>query len=451
MHSGGPLPSVVPAHEGHSFTYRPETLMKTRRPPFLQTWALLALMALVGCTAELAHANAITDWNNITTDTVLGALPAERGNLAIDFPMVNIAIFDAVNAINPRYQTYIARPTTDPRGASQEAAAVAAAYTVLRGNIPSRHAQLDAAYSTSLAALPAGTARDRGVAVGTEVGTAVLAWRTNDGRLSPVAPYVPGSQAGDYQLTPPAYAQPVNAYAPGVRPFALLRASQFRAYGPPALSSERFGRDFNETKRMGALNSTDRTPEQTEIGRFHTENPTTFWARNLSNFVASRNLGLTDQARVMAQLFVAFGDSSIACFDSKYAFNFWRPVTAIQTTLDDGNPDTATDISWVPLANTPPHPEYPAAHACGNGAVAETIRRIFGFRTHVVFTSTVAGSIPHEHFDTDSLVDEAINARVYGGMHYRTSGMHGARLGRQTAEWVAEHYFHRLKDKNNGR
>lgn len=422
--------------------------MTLRRRLPLRAITLLAFAVLGGAGALQAGANAITDWNNITTDTVLGALPAERGNISIDFPMVNIAIFDAVNAIDRRYTTYVAQPTTHPQGASQEAAAVAAAYTVLRGNIPSRRAQLDASYANSLAALPAGEPRDRGIAVGTEVGTAVLAWRANDGRLSAVAPYIPGSAAGAYQLTPPAFGPPVLTYLPGVRPFALLRASQFRAYGPPALGSERFARDFNETKRLGALDSTERTAAQTETARFNTENPTTYWARNLSNFVAGRSLAPTDQARVLAQLWVSFGDASIGCFESKYTYNFWRPVTAIQTSLDDGNPDTTTDAAWTPLAATPPHPEYPAAHGCGNGAVAETIRRIFGPRTHVIFTSTVPGSVPHEYFHTDAIVEDAINARVYGGMHFRTSVVQGARLGRQTAEWVSEYYFRRLKNSD---
>jgi len=420
--------------------------MTPRRLRPLRAITLVALIALGSAGAHRVGANAITDWNNITTDTILGALPAERGNLSIDFPMVSIAMFDAMNAIDRRYTTYIARPTTDPHGASQEAAAIAAAYTVLRGNIPSRRAQLDASYGSSLAALPAGAGRDRGVAVGTEVGTAVLAWRANDGRLSPVVPYIPGSEAGAYQLTPPAFAAPINGFLPGVRPFALLRASQFRAYGPPALGSERFAQDFNETKRLGALNSTERTAAQTETARFYTENPTTYWARNLGTFVAARNLAPTDHARALAQLWVSLGDASIGCFDSKYTYNFWRPITAIQTSLDDGNPDTATDAGWTPLAATPPHPEYPAAHGCATGAVTETIQRIFGAKTHVVFTSTVAGTVPHEFFQTDAMVEEVIDARVYGGMHYRTSGVHGVRLGRQTAAWVAEHHFRRVKD-----
>jgi hypothetical protein len=233
----------------------------------------------------------------------------------------------------------------------------------------------------------------------------------------------------------------VLTYQPFVRPFALTRASQFRAYGPPDLTSERFARDFNETKLMGSATSTVRTDEQTEIGRFHTENPTTFWSRNLRNFVASRNLKLVDEARLLAQLFVAAGDASIGCFDSKYHYNFWRPITAIQTTLDDGNPATTTDAAWAPLASTPPHPEYPAAHGCIAGAVAETIRRVVGGSTPLTFTSTITGTITHQFKNGDALVDEIVDARVYGGMHYRNSVKAGALLGRHTAEWVSENYF----------
>jgi PAP2 superfamily len=414
---------------------------------FRPSQSLLALI-LTACSISLAspaHADAITDWNAITADTLLGAAPAERPNLSIDFPMVHIAMFDAVNAIDRRYTTYIAKPTTNAAGASKDAAAVAAAYTVLRNNFPSRQTQLDSAYLNSIAAIPADLARDRGIAVGTEVGKAVVAWRANDGRLAAVAPYVPGTGPGAYQLTPPGYVNPVATYLPGVRPLAVRSASQFRAYGPPALSSERFAADFNETKQMGSATSMDRTAAQTEIGRFHTENPTTFWARNLDNFVAGRNLSTTDHARAMAQLWVSFGDSNIGCFDSKYHFNFWRPVTAIQTALDDGNPATQTDPTWVPLAVTPPHPEYPAAHGCATGAIAATIEEIFGENTHFVFTSKVPGTVPHAFDSPEALVKEVINARIYGGMHYRTSGVHGARLGKLTAEWVAEHYFRKLR------
>ena len=413
--------------------------MKPRQSKSIATLLLWAL-ATIGLGSP-ARADVITEWNAIAAATLLAAAPTERPNLGLDFPMVNIAIFDAVNAIDRRYSVYVARPTTNPIGASQDAAAIAAAYTVLRANFPSRRAQLDAAYATSIAAVPVGDARDRGIGVGTEVGNAIVTWRANDGRFFVAPPYVPGTDAGAYQLTPPAFAAPVATNTPHFRPFAVLRASQFRAYGPPNLTSEQFARDFNETKRLGSATSTERTAAQTEIGRFHTENPTTFWSRNLGNFAAAQNLGPTDHARLLAQLYVSFGDASIGCFDSKYYYNFWRPITAIQTTLDDGNPATETDVAWSPLANTPPHPEYPAAHGCAMGAVAETIRRVVGENVHVSFTSKIPGTIPHEFNNTDAMVQEVINARVYGGMHYRNSGVHGARLGRLTATWVSEHYF----------
>jgi hypothetical protein len=423
--------------------------MKHKRPLRIVT-SLLPALLLAGMGLVPAYGDVITDWNAIATDTILGASPAERPNFGLDLTMVHIAIFDAENAIDRRYTTYIAQPSTSPTGASQDAAAIAAAYTVLKGNFPSRRAQLDAAYATSIAALTPGEARDRGIAVGTEVANAVAAWRAGDGRLTVVPPYVPGSDAGAYQLTPPAYAPPVNTYVPHVRPFALLRASQFRAYGPPNLTSERFARDFNETKRLGSATSTERTAAQTEIGLFHTENPTTFWSRNLSDFAVAQHLGMTDHARLLAQLYVALGDASIACFDSKYYYNFWRPITAIQTSLDDGNPATETDATWTPLANTPPHPEYPAAHGCVAGAVTETMQLVVGQNVHAVFTSKVAGTIPHTFKDPDALAEEIIDARVYGGMHYRNSVVTGVRLGRMTAEWVGDHYFKRVR-KGGGR
>jgi hypothetical protein len=412
--------------------------MKSRRSLSLSSLLMMLAVIVLGTPA---HADVISDWNAVTADTVLGAAPTERPNLAIDFPMVHIAIFDAVNAIERRYRTYVATPTANPTGASQDAAAIAAAYTVLKGNFPSRRTQLDASYTNSIAAIAAGDARNRGIAVGTEIGNAVLAWRANDGRMSVVPPYVSGSSPGDYQLTAPAFGQPVNTYLPRVRPFALTRASQFRAYGPPDLTSERFAHDFNETKRMGSATSLERSAAQTEIGRFHTENPTTFWSRNLRNFAASQNLRMVDEARLLAQLFVALGDASIGCFDSKYHYNFWRPITAIQTTLDDNNADTDTDAAWTPLANTPPHPEYPAAHGCVAGAVVETIHRVIGGHAPMTFTSTITGTIPHAFKDGDDLVEEIVNARVYGGMHFRNSVKAGAQLGRRTAEWVGENYF----------
>ena len=268
------------------------------------------------------------------------------------------------------------------------------------------------------------------VSVGNEAAPAVINWRMNDGSNA-VVPYTFGSGPGAYQLTPPGPPSPVGTQNPGVRPLALQDLGQFRAYGPPGLRSETYTRDCNETMLMGASNSTARSAAQTEIGLLHTESSNTFWSRNLRNFTAGLGLDLLDHARLMAMLFMALGDGGNVCFDSKYTYTFWRPVTAIRNRDADGTSKTVQDAAWLPLANTPPHPEYPAAHGCVAGAVTEVMRREVGEKVAFTFNSTVPNTIVHQFASPDELVSEIINARVYGGMHFRNSGEHGARLGRK--------------------
>lgn len=395
---------------------------------------------------KAAHADVITDWNEIGASTVVAALPAERGSAGLDLSLVHIAMYDAINAIQPRYRTYIAQLSTNPAGASADAAAATAAYGVLRYNFPSRAMALDASYAAALAAIANGSAKTLGVAVGTEVAQDVINWRMNDGRYAVVA-YAFGSGPGAYQLTPPGPPSPVGTQTSGIRPLALQEFGRFRAYGPPGLRSETYTRDYNETRLMGARNSTVRTAAQTEIGLFHTESPNTFWARNLRNFTAGLGLDLLDHARLMALLFVSFNDGGGVCFDSKYTYKFWRPVTAIRNGDTDGNDNTEQDAVWTPLANTPPHPEYPAAHGCAAGAVTEIIRREVGEKVAITFNSTVPNTIAHVFASPDELVAEIINARIYGGMHFRNSVEHGVRLGRKVGAWVDEHYFQPLRPR----
>jgi hypothetical protein len=392
-----------------------------------------------------ARADVVTDWNDVGATTVLASLPSERGSVGLDLSLVHIAMYDAINAIRPRYRPYLTQqPGTNPRGASPEAAAATAAYAVLRYNFPSQTAALDASYAASLAAVPNGSAKALGVALGSEIAQNVINWRMNDGRYA-VVPYTFGSGPGVYQATPPGPPSPVNTALPLLRPLALKDLGQFRAYGPPGLRSETYTQDYNETQLMGSLNSTARSAAQTEIALFHTENPNLFWPRNLRNFTAGLGLNLLDHARLMALLFVSFGDAINACFDSKYTYNFWRPVTAIRAGDTDDNGNTVQDAAWFPLANTPPHPEYPAAHGCGSGAVAEVIQRELGERISFTFNSTVANTTVHQFAGPDALVSEIINARVYGGMHFRNSVQHGVRLGRKVGTWVEENYFQPLR------
>lgn len=399
----------------------------------MKKWYLAIAVVLPG----IAAADVVTDWTLVGAQAVV----ANGGRASmVDVAIAQAAVFDAVNAIDRRYQPYKVIPTSPARGASPEATAAAAAHRTLAGLLPGQAAALDAAYANSLANIPDGTAKTMGITLGEEVANAILALRANDGRNAVVPAYVFGSGPGVYQATTPfpPTGQPVNTFVPGITPMALLSGSQFRAYGPPGLTSAVYLRDLEETRRFGDVNSTVRTAEQTEIARFHTENPNLFWARNLGNFVASLNQGTSKNARAMALLIFAVADSSIACFDSKYTYNFWRPSTAIHE----------TDASWTPVVSTPPHPEYPAAHGCATGAVVATMDEIFDNQNvKFSFNSTVTGTT-HTYYCPNDLLEEVANARVWGGMHFRNSVSHGAALGKSVARWNARHA---LQPRDKGR
>jgi hypothetical protein len=402
---------------------------------------LLAGLAATAFSA-LARADVITDWN-ATAEAVLVA-KGHQGPTGYAF--VHVPIYDAVNAIDGRYSVFAVSPKSNPRGASKEAAAATAAYRVLLGAYPDQATMLNAAYTASLAAVPNGAAKAKGVAIGEEVAAAWLALRANDGREA-VVPYEYGpEEPGVYQRTPPAFANALGPWLAKMQPFAMTSPSQFRAYGPPDLTSERYAQDVALTQAVGSANSTERTAEETEIARFYTESPTTFFSHNLREFAATKKLGVAGNARLFAMVFVSAGDAMIACWDSKYYFNFWRPVTAITTALDDGNPATERDPSWTPLAPTPPHPEYPAGHGCVSTAYAEALRHFFGTsHVKVTMTSKAPDTVPHVFYTTSEMANEVIMARVFGGMHFQTSVEHGATIGRKVGRLVARNHFRPVK------
>jgi len=298
-----------------------------------------------------------------------------------------------------------------------------------------------------LLGLPAGTATTQGLAVGTQVATAFIALRAGDGRNANV-PYVFSFGPGAYQVTPGAPPVPITPLFPWLakmKPFALDSPSQFRADGPPNLTSAQWAEDFNEVKAFGAQNSSARTPEQTATGWFYIENPGTQVNRNIRLIAAAHNLSIADSARFFAQTWVSVADSLIACWDSKYYYNFWRPVTAIRNADSDGNPATEADLSWSPLSVTPAHPEYPAAHGCATSALANSLADFFGDQQlNITLTSTSVPNVPlavRTFTRPQDMINEIIDARVYDGFHYRTSGVHGTVIGNKVAHWVSKHYF----------
>jgi hypothetical protein len=388
--------------------------------------------------------NAISTWNEIAGATInqppaATGTPEEKSPIySVDLATMNIAMYDTLMAIAPTHKPFAIVAAAPAAGASQEAAVAAAAYTVLAGLYPARGASYQAAYDSQIGAIPDGDAKTRGIAVGQQVAAAVLALRANDGRSVALAAYVPGSGPGQFRGT-----NPVGRNNPYVKPFSLTSAAQFRAPGPPALNSETYAADVNETRALGSAASTTRTGEQTELARFATENPGLYWTRNTRSF-AMTNASLGAQARLMAALWVSHADATIACFESKYHYQAWRPASAITLAATAGNPAIVADAAWTPVVPTPNHPEYPAAHSCTTGATLSAMRNFFG-TSSVTYdvNSTVSGTTRH-YTSTQALIDDMGTARIAGGMHFRTSTVDGAALGKNVADWVLSRHFQSL-------
>ena len=392
-------------------------------------------------TITASSPNVVSYWNEVAANTInvpaasTGTSEERLPLYAQDLATVHVAIYDAVIAIAGTHRPYAVTPTANASGASAEAAASAAAYGVLKGLFPNRTAQYQAAYDSYVAAIANGEAKTKGLALGAEVAQGIVAARANDGRSVVLAPYVPGTAPGQFRGT-----NPVGRFQPHMKPFALTSTSQFRAPGPPALDSATYARDFDETKSLGVTNSATRTAEQTETARFATEPPPLHGPRNVRQFAMS-GLSVADSARLMALLWVSQADAFLACFESKYHYNFWRPTSAITLADTDGNAATTPDAAWTPVVATPNHPEYPAAHACFAGSVAQVLSDFYGTRqVSFSFSSTVTGTT-HHFASTDALIEELRMARIYGGMHFRTSTDHGATLGAQVARWVWQRHF----------
>ena len=392
--------------------------------------------------------NPVADWDAIALNTIV--VTAKKGPpvAPVYFAYVSVAMYDAANAVDHRF-TPFAVSLNAPAGASQDAAVIVAAHDVLAHYFPSQQSMLDAAEGTSLAAVPSGQSKIDGIAVGVAVAANWLAVRAGDGVEAPVV-FTPGQGPGIWEPVPTFPAPPPNTPPPPAapwqaqfRPFALHSADQFlsEVEPPPALSSHQWVEDFRLTKAYGALNSTVRTPSQTEIGLFWSDHPGAQYSRAFRNLVATHHLGTSDSARLAAMANVTMSDSITACLNAKYHFAFWRPYTAIHDADADGNPDTVADPNWVPLDPTPGHPEYPAAHGCVTQALMDVLTVFFRTdRVPYTVTSSVT-STTHKFNSFGDVVREVDVARIYGGMHYHNSVIQGNVLGRKVAHYVFENYF----------
>ncbi|MDP1682449.1 MAG: vanadium-dependent haloperoxidase [Burkholderiales bacterium] len=395
---------------------------------------ITATVALPGVTC----ADVVTDWNQTAlraTEIAAMPLPLQTRVMAI----VHAAVYDAVNAIDRRHAVY-AVTVTAPTGASMESAAATAAHDALTGLLPLQQAALDAALKTSLAQIPDGQAKSDGMRIGGEVAEKILALRKTDGAAGK-AEYSFNSGAGVYQATPPMNASPVVPHWRSVKPFMMQSATQFPFAGPAEPASAAFAKDFNEIKSIGGKTSSKRTNEQTAIAIHWSGSeipPLNTVARAVS---IERKLGIADNARLFAYLNMTMADTLIAVFESKYTFNAWRPVTAIRSADLALNKGIQADATWEPLIVTPPHPEYGCAHCIATSAGVAVIRKFSGSDKIAASYVYPTLGVLRTWTSLSQIEKEVGDARVWGGVHFRTAVDHGTQVGRQIAEYGLNAYM----------
>jgi len=343
--------------------------------------------------------------------------------------MMHIAMFEAVNAVERRYAPYRLNLTA-ARNVSKEAAAAAAAHAVLMALHPGEQEALNAALLASLNDIPEGDAKAAGVALGKKAAADVLALRSKDGASAPES-YRSFTTAGVYVPT----VIPVSSTYGRVTPWVMTSGSQFRPAPPPVLSSATWARDVNEIRDYGGRANAKRSAEQTGIGQFWFVTGPQAWNPIARQLVTMKKLDIVDSARLFALIAIATDDAFIAVFEAKYHYNFWRPVTAIRNADLSDNPATQRDANWLPLGDTPMHPEYPCAHCITSSAAAAVLQSAFGNDIpEVSMTSVTAPGVTRRWKRLQDYADEVAVARIYGGFHYRFSNMAAQEMGRKIAE-----------------
>lgn len=391
--------------------------------------------------ATPADAGSVVGWNGIARRTVVHVAGQSTAHAMTSIAFVQAAVYDAVVAIEGGYVPYQVRLEQLP-DASVDAAVATAAHHVLVHYFPAQQAALDADYAAALATVPDGAPKHAGVAVGQAAAAGIIARRQGDGLEVDVGFTMPAPAPGVWQL--PEGQMPMTPWAARLRPFMLHSPDQFRPDAPLAFSRRAWAEDFNEVKLLGRIDSPQRSAEQTDIARFWATNPVVQYNVAFEQIVIDRGLNAVQAARLFAMGNLVGADALIACFDAKYSSLFWRPQFAIPAGASDGNPATEADPAWKPLLNAPPHPEYPSGHGCLTGAEAEVFAAFFGTKQiEVDLASTAPNVLQRErHYaHVDDLTQEVMNARVWGGIHFRDATLTGIEMGREVARWTLKRYF----------
>jgi hypothetical protein len=411
---------------------------------------IIAILASSILFAPVTPVGAVTgpavldDWGNRFTS--LGTAVGENAlRTQVRTTIAQMAMFDAVNAaFDGPYRPFASKPVSVP-GASPEAAAIRAAYIVALNEFPTQAATINSAYNTSIAGVPASPeAIAHGIDVGDAAANAVLAARVGDHRNDPeLEGYTPGSGPGVWMPTPPSFANPQTPFLQFITPFGYDDPSRFRPQAPPALDSRTYTTDYNEVKDLGRATESSRTAEQSSTARFWSPSASALWSANVRSLAGS--MDLLSAARFEAIGIAAVTNALIACWDAKYTYMFWRPVTAIRFGDTDGNPETEPDTAWTPFIVTPSHPEYPAAHSTVGASV-------LGFYTvwfetdHFPLEFRGIGGAVRNYTSVKEIHAEEGNARVWGGMHWRNSTKVGTAVGSRVGKYTATHLLKPLEN-----
>ena len=422
-----------------------------KRSNFFHGFMLVGLLS----GAAPALADAVTDWNEITVQATTLGRPGPIG--IVDIALVQVAVHDAVQAIDRQFEPYHAEIAGRGQG-RRSAAIAAAAHDVLVGIYPAQAATLDARYFSYLA--EQGLDGDPGLLVGQQVAARILPLRrANPNPLPP--PFVGGTGVGTWRPTPSFLGNPPSPapFSPmatpwmgAFDPFTLTSPTRFRAPPPPALTSDRYTRDYNEVKEMGSLASTKRTAEQTDLAYFYVETAPVLWNRALRGIAARYFRRSSDTARLFALANLATADALITCWDSKTHYVVWRPITAIQEGDADGNPATVGDPAWQSLINTPNYPDYTSGANVVTGAMTRTLELFFGTDKVAFEVESLAPQAVQKvrkYYRFSDAARDVVDARIYLGIHFRFADTVARTQGRSVADWTFNHFLLPLEGRDH--
>jgi hypothetical protein len=406
----------------------------------LATLTTSTATAATGATAAGDDPTVISDWNQIAVTTLLGDPTKQLVEDILYVAFVHAAVYDAVVGVEGRYAPYHFHAHA-PHGTSAQAAAVAAAHKVLVTYVPSAQASLDAAYAASLAQIPDGRAKSRGIAFGTRAAENLIRLRADDGRNAPIQ-FTRPPAPGVWRPTPPGFLLMSAPWLGFMRPLLVRSATQFAPPAPPALTSARYTRDFEEVKALGASTSTVRTAAQTDTALFFSGNALVQYNTALRDQVTVRHLGIVDAARLFAAIDMSVADAEISVWYATYVYGFWRPITAINLADTDGNPATVADPNWTPLLTNPAYPEYPSGYNVFNSTVTHGLEDLFQTRhLRLTFVSTAVPGV-QRHYDSGRAARrDVVDARVWLGIHFRFADTAARDMGRRLTDWTLDHYF----------